>query len=243
MNELVFGLRAALAAVLSRPADILKLHYASEVTRELTPSLLQAASAVRSSARELEKLTGSNLHEGLAVEMKPRAFLKPQALAKAAGEDGLLIALDRVRNPYNVGAILRTAAFYGVSGVLLGAQAHGGAGGHALDPLAVRVAEGGAEHLALSLTTDLAGTLAKFREVGFAVIGADVRGEPFRAPHAASASSKQVLVLGHEREGISERVLAQCTRRIRLQGTGKVESLNVGVAAGILIAAFTHAER
>jgi RNA methyltransferase, TrmH family len=241
MNELVFGLRAALAAILSRPADILKLHYlaAPEVTRDLSPSLLQSASAIRASARDLEKLTGSNLHEGLAVEMKPRAFMKPQALAKAAGDNGLLVALDRVRNPYNVGAILRTAAFYGASGVLLGAQAHGGAGGQALDPLAVRVAEGGVEHLALSLTTDLAGSLAKFRELGFAVIGADVRGDTFTVPGVAPG--KQVLVLGHEREGISERVLEQCTRRVRLKGGGKIESLNVGVAAGILIAALTNA--
>jgi RNA methyltransferase, TrmH family len=238
MNELVFGLRAALAAILARPADVLKIHYTPEVTRELSPAALQSANATRASAHDLEKLTRSNLHEGLAVELKPRTFMKPQALARAAGDDGLIIALDRVRNPYNVGAILRTAAFYGASGALLGAQAHGGAGGHALDPLAVRVAEGGVEHLALSLTTDLAGTLAKFRELGFMITGADTRGEAFSP--TLGTPCKQVLVLGHEREGISERVLEQCTQRVRLRGSNKIESLNVGVAAGILIAALAR---
>ena len=143
---------------------------------------------------------------------------------------GAAIALDRVRNPYNIGAILRSAAFFGVDAALLGAPAP-----HpALAPDAVRVAEGGAENLVLTRTTDLADTLARLRARGVRVVGAD-GAAPTRAVGFAFARPS-ILVLGHEREGMSDRVRAQCDAIVSIPGTGAVESLNVAVAAGVLIA-------
>jgi TrmH RNA methyltransferase len=147
---------------------------------------------------------------------------------------GTAIALDRVRNPYNIGAILRTAAFFGVDAALLGAPAP-----HpALPPDAVRVAEGGAEHLLLSRTTDLADTLARLRQRGVQVVGTDVvdAKDALAFPFARPA----VLVMGHEREGMSERVAAQCDARVTIRGSGAVESLNVAVATGVLVAQLTR---
>jgi tRNA G18 (ribose-2'-O)-methylase SpoU len=98
---------------------------------------------------------------------------------------------------------------------------------------AVRVAEGGAEHLALSRTTDLAETLKRLRESGVQIVGAESDG-------AASAvgfsfASKSVLVLGHEREGISDRVRAQCDAVVAIRGSGAIESLNVAIAASVML--------
>jgi TrmH RNA methyltransferase len=143
---------------------------------------------------------------------------------------GTAIAFDRVRNPYNVGAIIRTAAFFGVQAVLVGAAAPE----PDLAPTAIRVAEGGAEEVTLTRTTDLAMTLARLRSKGVRVIGADGRaktaafGFAFRRP--------ALLVVGHEREGLTERVRAECDMLVAIGGSGRVDSLNVSVAAGVLIA-------
>ena len=147
------------------------------------------------------------------------------------------IAIDRVRNPYNIGAILRSAAFFGLEAAVLGAVAP-----HpALPPDAVRVAEGGAEHLTFVRTTDLADTLSRLRARGIAVVAAesdadkDAIGFAFKRP--------AVLVVGHEREGISDRVRSQCDAVVALRGAKTVESLNVAVAAGLLIAEVVRGRR
>jgi TrmH RNA methyltransferase len=143
---------------------------------------------------------------------------------------GAMVALDRVRNPYNVGAILRSAAFFGFEGALFGAQAP-----HPeLAPTAIRVAEGAVEHLALSRTTDLADTLARMRQRDVRVVGADARATTVAAGFAFGRPA--VLVLGNEREGLHDRVRAQCDAIVAVRGTGQIESLNVAVAAGVLMA-------
>lgn len=176
----------------------------------------------------------SRHHEGLVLAVRPRRFLSVGELgALLLSRRGTAVALDRVRNPYNVGAILRTAAFFGVDALLLGAPAP-----HpALHPDAVRVGEGGAEHLGLARTTDLATTLRRLRERGVGVVaaesqeGQDAARFPFARP--------LVLVLGHEREGLSDRVRTECTARIHIRGSGSLDSLNVSVAAGVLIGMLT----
>ena len=134
-----------------------------------------------------------------------------------------------MRNPYNVGAVLRSAAFFGVDAALLGAPApHPG-----LPPTAVRVAEGGVEHLCLARTTDLADTLARLRSRGVRVVGTDGHAKTSALQHRFERPS--VLVLGNEREGLGERIRAQCDHVVAIRGAGRVESLNVAVAAGVLI--------
>lgn len=203
-------------------------------------ALLKYASAHRLPVREvsdeeLARLAQTTHHEGLVMLVRPRRWAGPQELAEQLLlRKGTAIALDRVRNPYNIGAILRTAAFFGVDAALLGAPAP-----HpALPPDAVRVAEGGAEHLLLSRTTDLADTLSRLRQRGVQIVGTavvdakDALSFPFARP--------SILVMGHEREGMSERVGAQCDARVTIRGSGAVESLNVAVATGVLVAQLTR---
>lgn len=234
-GELIYGLRAALAVQDTRPADILRVGYDRSLERELH-ELLRACAArqvpcTELPEAELSRLAHSDQHEGLLLETKPRKFATPAALAELlVKKRGLAVAFDRVRNPYNIGAVLRTAAFFGVDAALLGTPAP-----HpALPPQAVRVAEGGAEHLMLCRTTDLADTLSRLRRAGVLVAGA----EDYGTSTVASVAQKRpvVLVLGHEREGLSERVRAQCDALVAIQGSGHVRSLNVSIAASILIA-------
>lgn len=233
-TELTYGLRAGIALATARPGDVVKVAYAREVEREIGAVLrLCEQRGLRASEKtdaELARISGSTHHEGLCVAARPRPWLPAAKLAERLLEGrGIGVALDRVRNPYNVGAILRGAAFFGVGAAILGAPAP-----HpALAPDAVRVAEGGVEHLALSRTTDLADTLARLRSRGVRVYGAD--GASRESAIGFAFERPALLVVGHEREGLSPRVRAECDRVLAIPGSGAVESLNVAVATGVLI--------
>lgn len=233
--EPTYGVRAALAVIARRPGDVLRIAYARPA-RHQGESLARWAKPRGVECREvdepaLEALAGATHHEGLCVLARARRWGAPGELAEVLVRDrGVAVALDRVRNPYNVGAILRSAAFLGVDAALLGAPApHPG-----IAPDAVRVAEGGVEQLLLSRTTDLADTLARLRDRGVRIVGAD-GASPVRALGYRFARPT-MLVLGNEREGLGERVRACCDAVVAIPGSGAVESLNVAVAAGVLIA-------
>ena len=238
-HDCIYGIRASLAVFDVRRADIERVAVSRAVRGDVDP-LVKWATQRGIPCREerddeLASLTHSQNHEGLCLVTKPRKFVAQADLAELLSRrKGSAVALDRVRNPYNVGAIVRTAAFFGVDAVILGAPAP-----HpALAPDAVRVAEGGAEHVALARTTDLADTLARLRKRGIAIVGADA---------AAKASARTfrfarpvVIVVGHEREGLGARMREQCDTLVAIEGSGVVESLNVVVAAGVLISSITE---
>jgi RNA methyltransferase, TrmH family len=237
--EIVQGLRAGLAVIARRTPDVVRVAFVRAVRGDVLDAM-RAPDARRVRAdevgeAELNRLADSTHHEGLCVVARPRRWLPAHDLGDAlARTKGVAIALDRVRNPYNVGAILRSAAFFGVEAALLGAPApHPG-----LAPTAVRVAEGGAEHLLLARTTDLADTLARLRARGVRVVGADARAQT--PLFAFSFPRPVVLVLGNEREGLGDRARAQCDALVSVRGSGAVESLNVAVAAGVLLAQATR---
>lgn len=233
--ETIYGLRAVQAVFARRRDDLLQLAFGPKSRRELEPIVRWAegrgVEAKELGERDLERLAGSTHHEDACAVVRARRWVAPGELAERLVRDrGVAVALDRVRNPYNVGAILRSAAFFGVDAALLGAPApHPG-----IAPDAVRVAEGGVEHLLVARTTDLVDTLARLRDRGVQIVGADggsatsAIGFPFARP--------TVLVMGNEREGLGPRVRAVCDAIVAIPGTSAVESLNVAVAAGVLIA-------
>jgi TrmH RNA methyltransferase len=239
-SELLYGLRAGLAVFARRPKDIRSIAYDGEQRAELAALLgwasAQGVPARELTARELSDQADSTQHEGLVLQLRPRVWLAAKDLAaRMLASRQLGVALDRVRNPQNIGAILRSAAFFGAEAALLGAPApHPG-----LPPFALRVAEGAAEHLSFTRTTDLADTLARLRSSGVHVVGADTHAERdaehFQLPGAT------LLVLGNEREGLGPRIRAQCDSLIGIRGSGAVESLNVAVAAGVIFAELRRA--
>jgi tRNA G18 (ribose-2'-O)-methylase SpoU len=177
---------------------------------------------------ELDRLAKVEQHEGLIVEANERPWSSTNEIAeRVVRTNGFAVALDRVRNPYNVGAVLRSAAFFGAEGTIVGAPAQW----PALDAQAVRVAEGGAERLLLARTTTLGDSLGEMKKKGVRVVGADGHAKN----DAKDLRAPIVLVLGNEREGLHDRVRAQCDDLVAIRGSGSVESLNVAVAAGILL--------
>jgi TrmH RNA methyltransferase len=236
-GEIVYGLRASLALLETRPESIREVYVSPDAREEARALVARIRHARELPDRELERLAQTSHHEGVVVRTGPRKWVSGKELRalfdpRNAPRDGRArvgVALDRVRNPYNVGAILRTAAFFGVDAAILGAPAP-----HpALAPDAIRVAEGGAERIALSRTTDLAETLAQLRSVGVHVYGAENDGAHDITRFAIQRPA--VLVVGHEREGISPRVKEQCDAMLAIRGTGAIQSLNVSIAASLLV--------
>ncbi len=236
--EVIHGLRAGLAVFTRRRDDIVRIAYAAQrELGELTRwAVAHRVPCVQLRDAELDRLAESSHHEGLCVVARPRRWLSTSDLADVLTRgSGAGLALDRVRNPYNVGAMMRTAAFFGLDAALLGAPApHPG-----LAPTAVRVAEGGVEHVKLARTTDLAETLARLRARGVRVVGADARAT--ESDGGFAVDQPVLLVVGNEREGLGDRVRSQCDALVAVRGGGAIESLNVAVAAGVLLAAWARA--
>ena len=227
--EIVYGLRAALAVLETRRGDVERAAYSREVKREVEPHLGNV-SAREERPDALAKIAKTQNHEGVVLVTKPRRYLAQGDLIELlVRSKGTAVALDRVRNAYNIGAIVRTAAFFGVDAMIMGAPApHPG-----LAPDAVRVAEGGAEHVAIARTTDLVDTLGRLKKRGVAIIGA--AGESDTDAAKFSFTRPCVLVVGHEREGLGERVRSACDAIVAIRGSGTLESLNVAVATSVLI--------
>ena len=239
-RERIYGLEAALAVLRVRPDDVRRIAYHAELGPRLGPLLRYAAARrvayTEKDESELRAIAGTEHHEGIVVEARERDLLADEEIVSRFASDRgplRLVALDGVENPHNVGAVMRTAAFLGVHGVIVHARIE-----QPFGPAALRVAEGGAEHLALGRASDLASIARSLADAGVAVIGTDAAATDdalaFRYPRRA------LIVLGSEAAGVSIAVRRTLTHTVGVRGNGSVESLNVSVAAGIVLAAATR---
>jgi TrmH RNA methyltransferase len=236
--ERVYGLSAALAAFETRPDHVVNIAYSLQARRALGPMLREAARrriAYREvSDEELGRMSGSLHHEGVCMLIRRAKAPSFPELSERTTPRGLIIALDHVGNPHNTGAILRTAAFFGARGLVIGGDAR-----DSLTPAALRIAEGGAEHVPITHCEDVTAALKGLRAHGLTIVGADSTAKPTTAE--LDWPARCVIVLGHEREGLSPAARKQCDLRVRIAGTGAIDSLNVSVAAGVLIAGYAAA--
>lgn len=234
-EAVVYGLNAALALARHRPQALLRVFHHKDVRKQVAP-LLKAAAAERRpyrevEAHELEKLAQTTHHEGVVVVAAPLPLIDLPTLLSRWQAGGLYVALDEIGNPHNLGAILRTAAYFGAAGLIVPESARQAT----LSAAAVRVAQGGAEVVPVCGVPDLAAALQRLAERGVAAVAADTRGG---VPLAGFVWPAAVcVVMGNEAVGLRPEIRARCTHRLTIAGGGEVESLNVSVAAGILIAA------
>ncbi len=182
---------------------------------------------------ELEKIAGSIHHGGIVAVVAPAPVRVPtadQVRAWARGGEAVLV-LDRIGNAHNLGAIARTAAFFGVKHLVLPDHP---AAARPTDA-AHRVAEGGFEHLEVWQTRDLVATVRELAAAGYEVVGAATRGGRPDTPQRDRTVRPVALVLGNEEQGLAPETAAACTRQVTIPGVGKIESLNVSTAAAVLM--------
>jgi 23S rRNA (guanosine2251-2'-O)-methyltransferase len=168
------------------------------------------------SAAELERLCGSPGHQGLVCEAAPYPYADAATLL--AAEDAVVVALDQVQDPQNLGAVCRSAECAGAAGVVLPER-------RAADvtPAVCKASAGAVEHLPVARVRNLADYLAAAKREGAWVYG------------AVDWSGRVVIVLGSEGSGIRPRVRAACDELVAMPVRGRIGSLNVSAAAAVLL--------
>jgi len=235
----ICGLAAVRARFARDPSSIQRLffdHPTGQRVGVMCKVLAQAKRIYRQvEPAELEKISGSIHHGGIVAVVAPAPLrpVTPADIAQWAKRGERLLVLDRIGNAHNLGAIARTAAFFGVPRIVIPDHAAAARPSDA----AHRVAEGGFEHLEVWLTKDLVALAGDLSAAGYEVVGAATRGgRPEAAPGERAARPKPLaLLLGNEEQGLAPEVTAACTRLVTIPGSGKVESLNVSVAAAVLM--------
>lgn len=181
---------------------------------------------------ELEKIAGTVHHGGIVAVVNAPVLRAPLAadVQAWAGKREPLLLLDRIGNAHNLGAIARTAAFFGVNRIVVPNHPEAALPGEA----AYRVAEGGLEIVEVFRVPDLAKLARELAAAGYEVIGAATRGGSL-AKESAPAAKPLAVVLGNEEHGLAPDVATACTRLVTIPGARAVESLNVSVAAAVLL--------
>ncbi|WP_425605482.1 TrmH family RNA methyltransferase [Pseudoxanthomonas putridarboris] len=231
----LYGLNAVQAVFAHRPEAIRKL-YLVESRIPALKSLLAWCVKQRVGYRvveegDLDRLAASTHHEGVVADVLKAEPLPVADWLRALPERQPVAALwlDGVGNPHNFGAILRSAAHFGVAGILLPRDST-----LALSGAAARVAEGGAEQVPLVRMGNPENAIAQLRGAGFTLAATVVRGGDDL--FAASLPQRLVYVMGAEGEGMDTRLAAACDQRLSIPGTGAVESLNVAAATAVFLA-------
>jgi TrmH RNA methyltransferase len=183
---------------------------------------------------ELEKIAGSIHHGGVVAVVAAPVLRTPSAadVRQWVNKQTPLLLLDRIGNAHNLGAIARTAGFFGVSQIIIPTDPAAALPGEA----AFRVSEGGLEAVELWRVPRLAGFVRELANAGYDVVGAATRGGRLGGLVRPTGRPRPIaLVLGNEEYGLGADVAAACTRLVTIPGGGAVESLNVSVAAAVLM--------
>lgn len=175
---------------------------------------------------ELERLCGSEDHQGIVAEVDPYPYGDSGAMLRREG--ALLVALDQVQDPRNLGAVCRSAEAAGAAGLVIPERRAA-----MITPAACKASAGAVEHLEIAHVRNLSDWLAEAKEAGFWIWGADADADS--PPWKVDLTGSTVLVLGGEGKGLRPRVAASCDGLVALPQKGMIDSLNVSAAATALL--------
>ena len=235
--EQVYGLHAVAALLENRPASIKKLMVAEGAgDRQLAPLLEQATAAgiaiQKVARRELDQSAPGARHQGILAVVRAssrgRSERELPDFLEALTEPAFLLVLDGVQDPHNLGACLRTADAAGVHAVILPQDRAVG-----ITPVVHKVACGAVESVSIFTVTNLARTLRQLREAGIWIYGtSDAAGQGL---YDSDLLGPIALVLGSEGKGLRRLTREHCDHLLTIPMAGQVESLNVSVAAGVVL--------
>jgi len=237
----VAGLRPV-EQLLARPAaEIVKLYAEYQTANPRVESIIAQANTqgieIQSANRaRLQQMSGDVRHQGVVAEIKRESMLDEAALRtlvekKLTGDKSepvLLLILDGIQDPHNLGACLRSADAAGVDAVLV--PRHGAA---SLGPTVSKVAAGAAETLPFASINNIGKVLGWLGEYGVRIVGTSDSSE--KTLYEADLSGSVALIMGEEHRGIGKNIANRCDELVRLPMQGTVSSLNVSVATGICL--------
>ena len=208
-----------------------RLREAFKLAADRGVSLLEVSKA------ELDRLTSAAVHQGLAARIPPYEYAHPDDLLERADEQGekpLVVVLDSVTDPRNLGAVVRSAAGFGAHGVVVPERRAAG-----MTAAAWKTSAGAAARIPVAQATNLTRQLKAYQEAGCMVIGLAADGEA-SLPDLDLAEGPLVVVVGSEGGGLSRLVSENCDMLVSIPMVNSVESLNAGVAASVTLYAIAQ---
>lgn len=232
INDIVYGVHAVTESLHANTGN--KLYIQEDLRGKNVDNIKRLATEKKVSIswipkKTLSEMTEGAVHQGFVLRVSAFAYTELDViLEKAEQEDNpLILILDGLTDPHNLGSILRTADATNVCGVII--PKHRAVG---VTPVVSKTSTGAVEHVLIARVTNLSQTLDKLKAKGFWTFGTDMNGTP---SHRWNTSGKLALIIGNEGKGISANIKKQVDEMITIPMNGHVQSLNASVAAAILM--------
>ncbi|QCH22251.1 23S rRNA (guanosine(2251)-2'-O)-methyltransferase RlmB [Mycobacteroides salmoniphilum] len=243
-SEMVLGRNPVLECLRTGvPATALYVAVGADNDERLTESVSLAADAgiaiLEVPRPDLDRMSTNGLHQGLALQVPPYRYAHPDDLlarARAEAQPALLVALDNISDPRNLGAIVRSVAAFGGHGVVIPQRRSA-----SVTAVAWRTSAGAAARLPVARATNLTRTLKDWQDKGLTIVGLDAGGDT--ELDDLDGASDIAVVVGSEGKGLSQLVRKTCDAVVSIPMAGPVESLNASVAAGVVLAEIARQRR
>jgi 23S rRNA (guanosine2251-2'-O)-methyltransferase len=243
-TEIVLGRNPVLECLRADvPATALYVALGAEADERLTEAVKLAAdsgiSILEVPRHDLDRIAANGLHQGIALQVPPYQYAHPDDLLAEATRDSvpaLMVALDNISDPRNLGAIVRSVAAFGGHGVVIPQRRSA-----SVTAVAWRTSAGAAARLPVARATNLNRTLKNWADAGLQVVGLDAGGDT--TIDQVDGTGPMVVVVGSEGKGLSRLVRENCDAVVSIPMAGPTESLNASVAAGVVLAEIARQRR
>jgi len=243
-TEIVLGRNPVLECLRAdAPASALYVALGAEADERLTESVTLAADRgipiLEVPRSDLDRISSNGMHQGIALQVPPYSYAHPDDLLAAATRDterALLVALDNISDPRNLGAIVRSVSAFAGHGVLIPQRRSA-----SVTAVAWRTSAGAAARVSIARATNLNRTLKDWADAGVQVVGLDAEGDT--GVDELDWTGPVVVVVGSEGKGLSRLVRQNCDAVVSIPMAGPTESLNASVAAGVVLAEIARQRR
>ncbi len=235
-SPLIYGINPLWEAIKNNPLEISRITVTSGRKGEQVLKILEEASrfsvpVVEVERAALDRLTGSGVHQGIAGTIRPYAYVDLEEKLQNAQETitgQIVVILDSITDPQNLGAIIRTAHCFGASGVIIPQDRSA-----SVTPTVVKASAGAAHHIPVTMVANLSRTIDTLKENGFWIYGTDA-GAGLDL-HSVAFTGKIALVMGSEGQGLRDLIRKKCDFLLSIPMVGNIGSLNVSVATGLVM--------
>jgi 23S rRNA (guanosine2251-2'-O)-methyltransferase len=237
VSTLIYGVNPVLEALKAHPETIIRIAIADGVvSQRVAGDLSELAKTERVKIERvdrarLDRMTEGARHQGVAAEVKDFEYIGLAELirkAKGSGGQPLLVLLDGIQDPHNLGAIIRSAHAFGAQGVVImkdrAVQVTG---------VVQKTAAGALAHCQVARVTNLARAIEELKDAGFWTVAADPEGK--EVAWQAKLTGPLAVIVGAEGAGVRKGVLGHADYKVRIPMQGQVDSLNASVSAGVLL--------
>tara|TARA_B100001996_G_C18651557_1_gene589588 strand:+ start:265 stop:981 length:717 start_codon:yes stop_codon:yes gene_type:complete len=233
----IYGINPVLDSIKISPDNIVKIYVSKKTIKKIPAILLKKIKNIKLnylSDYEFERLTNSSNHQSLAAEISVKSIKGVSELKRNKDKIEKIVILDHLKDPQNLGAIARTCVFFGITDIIIPSDRSA-----SISPGSVKSSAGSIFSINFYQVPNLPNILEYLKNNHYWILGADLDGIDYQDNcFDKFLSEKIVIVMGSEEKGMSPLVKKKCDLLIRINNKGLTNSLNVSVAAGILISRF-----